>query len=60
MFSGPNNYGYFLVAFLPLIIAWLSQQKEKYADRKKRLIGGVRGLAITGTLSRSAVIGSII
>lgn len=63
IFSGPNNYGYFLIAFLPLILLWW----WKWLDKIKNIIKNpfshldilfvlLRILAIIMTLSRSAVI----
>lgn len=67
IFAGPNNYGYFLVAFLPLIIHYftfsLSSWKDIFA-KKQNLISLVvyllRCSAIILTLSRSALLGTIV
>ncbi len=67
IFSGPNNYGYFLVAFLPLILLW----RWKWLDKIKSIIKNplwnldvlfvlLRILAILMTLSRSAIIWMIL
>lgn len=53
LFSGPNNYGYFLVAFLPFV---LSQLKNK----RDWILLVLWILAIVLTLSRAAILGGII
>jgi hypothetical protein len=67
IFSGPNNYGYFLIAFLPLVLLWW----WKWLDKIKSIIKNpfwnldilfviLRILAIVMTLSRSAIIWMIL
>ncbi len=63
LFSGPNNYGYFLVAFLPLILlwwnVWLKKLKNifKFPDQNINFLFVIlRIVAIAMTLSRSAII----
>lgn len=66
IFAGPNNYGYFLVAFLPLI---LQAFPLKLAERKSRFTKKILPnlavnllwiAAILATLSRTAIIGVLI
>lgn len=67
IFAGPNNYGYFLVVFLPLIIRYfkfsINSLKELFT-KKQNLISLVVYLlwfsAIILTLSRSALLGTLI
>ncbi|EKD25571.1 MAG: hypothetical protein ACD_80C00013G0001 [uncultured bacterium (gcode 4)] len=68
IFSWPNNYGYFLIAFLPAVIYFF---KQKFEDIKKLAIINKKTiinisiiwlwiLAIALTLSRTAFIGWIV
>jgi len=66
IFAGPNNYGYFLVAFLPLI---LQAFPLKLAERKSRFTKQILPnlavnllwmAAILATLSRTAIIGVLV
>jgi hypothetical protein len=67
LFSGPNNYGYFLIAFLPLIVilcknkikSLVNRAKDKIAVRNMIVII-LRIAAILLTLSRSALVGWIV
>ena len=63
LFSWPNNYGYFLVAFLPIILlwrnTWLKKLKNIFKNPIKNLnflLIAIRILAIIMTLSRAAII----
>ncbi len=63
VFSGPNNYGYFLIAFLPLIMLWCgwtwNELKEFIKHPKQNLnflLTIIWIIAIGMTLSRSALI----
>ncbi len=64
IFSWPNNYGYFLIAFLPVVILFFRQKLETLkdfftADKKTILNTAViilRVIAIILTLSRTAYI----
>lgn len=66
IFAGPNNYGYFLVVFLPLIIHYfrfsINSLKEIFT-KKQNLISLFVYIvwfgAIIMTLSRSAILGTI-
>jgi len=67
IFSWPNNYGYFLVAFLPLILlfGWWTRQELK--NFIKNPLGNLNFLftilwivAILMTLSRSAILWTVI
>ncbi|MCX6823746.1 MAG: hypothetical protein NT085_01340 [candidate division SR1 bacterium] len=68
LFSGPNNYGYFLIAFLPVILFFYRQKftriKELFVANKITIMNSsiivVRILAILLTLSRTAYIGGIV
>ena len=74
LFSWPNNYGYFLVAFLPLILLWRSKWVKSIGwlfekikniflmptQSSSILFVVLRILAIAMTLSRAAVIGAIL
>jgi len=68
IFSWPNNYGYFLIAFLPLIILLFKEKiknlKEFFKINKKQLLNIwfiiLRIIAILLTLSRTAFIGWIV
>lgn len=68
IFSWPNNYGYFLVAFLPVVIFFCKQKFESikhfFSMNKKAIINisiiVLWILAIVLTLSRTAFIGWII
>jgi len=68
IFSWPNNYGYFLIAFLPAVMFFF---KQKYEAIKKLMINNKKTiinisvallwiLAIILTLSRTAFIGGIV
>ncbi|MDR2541041.1 MAG: hypothetical protein LBD11_04615 [Candidatus Peribacteria bacterium] len=73
LFSGPNNYGYFLVAFFPVILApFRRERNEAKSPLPSRSIGTAFGLpfikggmialwilAIVMTLSRAAILGGI-
>ncbi|MCX6823094.1 MAG: hypothetical protein NTX91_03835 [candidate division SR1 bacterium] len=67
IFSGPNNYGYFIIAFLPAIIVLCKVKRQgiklrmsnKQAIRNTLFIA-LRIAAIIATLSRTAAIGGII
>lgn len=67
IFAGPNNYGYFLVVFLPLIISYFTFSLNSWKDifiKKQNLISLfvyiLRCSAIILTLSRSALLGTIV
>lgn len=67
IFAGPNNYWYFLVAFLPLILLWWWKWLDKIKDVAKNFLWNLdvlfallRVLAIAMTLSRSAIIGMVL
>jgi hypothetical protein len=68
IFSWPNNYGYFLIAFLPAIFFFLKQRftniKELFKANKTTIINSIILvawiLAIVLTLSRTAFIGWIV
>lgn len=68
IFAGPNNYGYFLIAFLPVIVMFFRQRFEsikKFFTANKNVIVNtafiaLRIAAIVMTLSRTAFIGGII
>lgn len=67
IFSGPNNYWYFLVVFLPLIIKYFTFSISSLKDiftKKQNLISLfvylLRFSAIILTLSRSALLGTIV
>ena len=65
IFSWPNNYGYFLIAFLPLILTtfWLKLSEWKSWFSKKNILHLVVYIlwfgAIFATLSRTAIIGTL-
>ena len=63
LFAGPNNYGYFLVAFLPLIMLlwwWTWQELKDFVKNPIKnlnfLLTILRFVAIALTLSRSAIL----
>ena len=64
LFSWPNNYGYFLVVFLPLILQYFSFQNIlKFKSRKKSdwigfLVVALWLITLWATLSRAAMIGA--
>lgn len=74
LFSGPNNYGYFLVAFLPLITLWRSNGVKSirwFLEKiKNAFLMPTQGssillvllwiIAIAMTLSRAAIIGAVL
>ncbi len=67
IFSWPNNYWYFLIAFLPIIIQFFKLKRtsfKKFLKDKTALINtGIIILwfaAIALTLSRSAIIGTLV
>lgn len=68
IFSWPNNYGYFLIAFLPVVIFFFKQKFEElkkiFLMNKKTIINSLIIflwiLAIVVTLSRTAFIGWIV
>ncbi|MCF7835196.1 hypothetical protein K9M48_04070 [Candidatus Gracilibacteria bacterium] len=53
LFAGPNNYGYFLVAFLPVILLFFKNLNKKI----KYGFIGLWVVAILLTLSRTAILG---
>ena len=64
LFAWPNNYGYFLVAFLPIILLWWwwtwQEIKGLFKNPKQYLnilLSLLRIVAICMTLSRSAILG---
>lgn len=66
LFSGPNNYGYFLVAFLPVILTlfpigslktWKSRTKQDWIALSVVLLWLI---TLGATLSRAALIGAVI
>lgn len=63
LFSGPNNYGYFLVLFLPLILYFFPLKKVNGAKIRLRenwfsvLVILLRIVALLATLSRAAFVG---
>ncbi len=65
LFAGPNNYGYFLVLFLPLLLSYFPISFSSFPKRKKAEYGNVgivivRIISLIATLSRSAVIGGVV
>jgi len=60
LFAGPNNYGYFLAAFFPLILYTYKQQVQKNAKLLRIIAILLVILSIILTLSRTARIGTII
>lgn len=66
IFAGPNNYGYFLVAFLPLILTAFPLTKKTRLSRYKKehilpiSITLLWFMAIAATLSRTALIGVVV
>ncbi len=68
LFAGPNNYGYFLVAFLPAIILFFRQKltsiKAFFSANKKTILNStiiaLRIATIALTLSRTAFIWGIL
>lgn len=67
IFAWPNNYGYFLVAFLPIILLWWWWTWQELKDFLKSprqnlnfLLSILRIVAICMTLSRSAILGTAV
>lgn len=68
IFAWPNNYGYFLIAFLPIIVLFFRQRltsiKNLFTANKKTILNiaviALWIIAIILTLSRTAFIGGII
>ncbi len=65
LFAGPNNYGYFLVLFLPLLLAYFpisfsSFSKRKKADYLNLVVIFLWILTIGFTLSRAAILGMMV
>jgi len=68
IFAWPNNYGYFLIAFMPMIILFFTQKykwiQQFITTNKKKLVYStiivLWIIAIILTLSRTALIGGII
>lgn len=67
IFAWPNNYGYFLVAFLPLILLWFKWKTNKISDIIKNPFAHINILvillwilAIVMTLSRAAILGMVL
>ena len=67
IFAWPNNYGYFLVAFLPLILVFWGGTRQDLKNFIKNPIANLNFLltilwivAIAMTLSRSAILWTII
>jgi len=60
IFAWPNNYGYFLAAFFPLLLSKYTKQKKKNHQLWWIIIISMTVLTILLTLSRTAIIGSII
>jgi hypothetical protein len=65
LFAGPNNYGYFLVAFFPLILLFFGEKVKKRKSFTLRQwinvgIVAVRILAMILTLSRAVFLGGVL
>jgi hypothetical protein len=65
LFSGPNNYGYFLVAFFPLVLLFFSEKisQIKQWTMIQRINAGVITLwifAMVMTLSRAVILGGVL
>lgn len=67
LFAGPNNYGYFLVAFLPLILLlwwWTWQELKNFIKNPGKNLNFLLTIlwfaAIVLTLSRSAIVWSAV
>jgi len=60
LFAWPNNYGYFLAAFFPLLLAHYTQKKTKNQKLLRHIIITISILSIILTLSRTAIIGAIL
>ncbi|MDR0859551.1 MAG: hypothetical protein LBO09_00795 [Candidatus Peribacteria bacterium] len=57
LFSGPNNYGYFLVAFFPVILSFTRQHRDQKASQRLKLgILFIWILAMLMTLSRAVIL----
>lgn len=60
IFSWPNNYGYFLVAFFGIFISILNWYKKKSKEFWNFMLIILRVISIVLTISRSALIGSVL
>lgn len=60
LFAWPNNYGYFLAAFFPLILRTFQQQVSKNAKLLWTVAIIIAATSIILTLSRTAWIGTIL
>ncbi len=60
LFSGPNNYGFFLVAYFSVLIARIFGKNKEGRNKTifKRLLGVLFALSIARTLSRGVVVGA--
>ncbi len=63
-FSWPNNYGYFLIAFLPLLLpkykSWTELSKEKKFSMSQKALLILRMIAMFLTLSRAVILGALV
>lgn len=60
IFAGPNNYGYFLVALLPVIL-WITPTPSLHKEGKwKWILPALRIITIFMTLSRAAAVGLLV
>ena len=61
LFSGPNNYGYFLVAFLPLIRSFFTKNIQKKEKSELSIIALlIRFVWMIATLSRSVLVWMVV
>lgn len=60
LFAGPNNYGYFLAAFFPLLVAWKKNTRSQNAKLWRIIAIIIAWFSIVLTLSRTAIIGASI
>lgn len=66
LFAGPNNYGYFLVLFLPLILHFFRLRNPKRSfnrlktQRQQSLVLLLWFITLGATLSRAALVGAVI
>ncbi len=60
LFSGPNNYGFFLVAYFSVLIARIFGKNKEGTNKTifKRGIGALIFLSLARTLSRGVVVGA--
>lgn len=60
LFAWPNNYGYFLAALFPFLLAWKKKERSKNQKLIRIIVIIITWTSIALTLSRTAIIWAIL